>query len=300
MTTTDGDTPAAVGNRIAPAVIAYGLADGSNETRQLRRSDLHAGQPAARGRAPGTTMVDPNRWQPLQLDHMIRQNGSLYPASSSTSRRTGARAVVRDAVQAAPTSTRSSPGPAAPARPRHRRGVQAGRSSTSSATQARSTRPRPRRWTSRPPRAATTRSAPTTARPPAQSGDRSAVPVGRRQRGDFRRVIAEFWADGPNSETPPGHWNVIANQVADSPLTKNRIGGSGPVVDDLEWDVKVYFAVNAAVHDAAVGCWGTKRVYDSVAADLDDPLHGRARTVVDPNGPSYDPDGLPLFPTSSR
>ena len=35
------------------------------------------------------------------------------------------------------------------------------------------------------------------------------------------------------------------------------------MVDDLEWDVKVYFAVNAAVHDAAVGCWGTKRVYDS-------------------------------------
>src|SRR5207237_692163 len=30
-------------------------------------------------------------------------------------------------------------------------------------------------------------------------------------RGDFTRSLAEFWADGPNSETPPGHWNVIAN-----------------------------------------------------------------------------------------
>ena len=36
-------------------------------------------------------------------------------------------------------------------------------------------------------------------------------------RGDFARVLAEFWADGPASETPPGHWNTIANDVADTP-----------------------------------------------------------------------------------
>ena len=29
------------------------------------------------------------------------------------------------------------------------------------------------------------------------------------------------------------------------------IGGTGPVVNDLEWDIKTYFALNAAVHDAA-------------------------------------------------
>ena len=34
---------------------------------------------------------------------------------------------------------------------------------------------------------------------------------------DFFRVMAEFWADGPKSETPPGHWNTIANFVGDSP-----------------------------------------------------------------------------------
>src|SRR5687767_12873722 len=26
------------------------------------------------------------------------------------------------------------------------------------------------------------------------------------RRGDYTRVLAEFWADGPTSETPPGHW----------------------------------------------------------------------------------------------
>ena len=37
------------------------------------------------------------------------------------------------------------------------------------------------------------------------------------RRGDFARVLAEFWADGPNSETPPGHWNTIANAVSNHP-----------------------------------------------------------------------------------
>ena len=54
------------------------------------------------------------------------------------------------------------------------------------------------------------------------------------KRGDFARVIAEFWADGPNSETPPGHWHVLANEVSDDPLTVKKIGGVGPVVNDLE------------------------------------------------------------------
>src|SRR5207244_7770552 len=80
------------------------------------------------------------------------------------------------------------------------------------------------------------------------------------KRGDFARVLAEFWADGPNSETPPGHWNVLANYVADH-LTMKKIGGVGPSVDDLEWDVKMYFALNAAVHDAASACWAAKRFY---------------------------------------
>lgn len=29
--------------------------------------------------------------------------------------------------------------------------------------------------------------------------------------GDYTRVLAEFWADGPDSETPPGHWFTILN-----------------------------------------------------------------------------------------
>src|SRR5207253_680911 len=48
------------------------------------------------------------------------------------------------------------------------------------------------------------------------------------RRGDFYRSIAEFWADGPNSETPPGHWNVLANSVSDQLAPNLRLGGTGP------------------------------------------------------------------------
>src|SRR2546425_6916539 len=48
-------------------------------------------------------------------------------------------------------------------------------------------------------------------------------------RADYQRVVTEFWADGPRSETPPGHWNVIANFVSDHPLMRHnkRLGGKG-------------------------------------------------------------------------
>lgn len=36
-------------------------------------------------------------------------------------------------------------------------------------------------------------------------------------RGDYLRVLAEFWADGPKSETPPGHWFTILATVLDAP-----------------------------------------------------------------------------------
>lgn len=114
------------------------------------------------------------------------------------------------------------------------------------------------------------------------------------KRGDFARVLAEFWADGPNSETPPGHWNTLANAVADFPGFVKRIGGTGPVVDDLEWDVKVYFAVNAALHDAACAAWSLKRFYDSPRPVSFIRWMGTWGQSSDPNQAAYHPWGLPL------
>jgi hypothetical protein len=116
------------------------------------------------------------------------------------------------------------------------------------------------------------------------------------KRGDFARVCAEYWADGPSSETPPGHWNVIANYVADSPLLVKKIGGVGPVVDDLEWDVKMFFALNAAVHEAACACWGAKRYYDGWRPLSAIRYLAGLGQSSDPGQPAYNPNGLPLIP----
>ncbi|MEZ4653814.1 MAG: hypothetical protein R3E12_09560 [Candidatus Eisenbacteria bacterium] len=83
-------------------------------------------------------------------------------------------------------------------------------------------------------------------------------------RGDYTRVLAEFWADGPKSETPPGHWFTILNYVNDHPLSHRRFEGVGPELDPLEWDVKAYFLLGAAMHDAAVSAWGIKGYHDYI------------------------------------
>lgn len=114
------------------------------------------------------------------------------------------------------------------------------------------------------------------------------------KRGDFVRVLAEFWADGPKSETPPGHWNVVANSVSDNPSLVKKIGGTGPVVDDLEWDVKTYFAVNAAVHEAACSCWAVKRYYDAWRPLSAIRYLAGLGQSTDPNLQPYNPNGIPL------
>ena len=112
---------------------------------------------------------------------------------------------------------------------------------------------------------------------------------------DFGRVLAEFWADGPDSETPPGHWNTLANYASDHPEIIKKIGGSGEVVDDLEWDVKLYFALNGALHDAAVAAWGCKRQYDYVRPVTAIKHMGLLGQSSRPDLPSYNSGGLPLI-----
>lgn len=114
------------------------------------------------------------------------------------------------------------------------------------------------------------------------------------KRGDFARVLAEFWADGPNSETPPGHWNVFANGVSDYPGFKKRLRGTGRELDDLEWDVKVYLALNAALHDAACAAWSIKRCYDGWRPITLVRYMGQVGQTSDPSAPRFDPSGLPL------
>ena len=84
------------------------------------------------------------------------------------------------------------------------------------------------------------------------------------KRGDYARVLAEFWADGPDSETPPGHWFTLLNYVSDHDSVVKKYNGTGEVLSDLEWDVKSYLLMGGAMHDAAVSAWGIKGWYDYI------------------------------------
>lgn len=114
-------------------------------------------------------------------------------------------------------------------------------------------------------------------------------------RGDFSRVLAEFWADGPNSETPPGHWYTILNYVSDHPLLNKKLGGEGPILSDLEWDIKAYLSLGGALHDAAVTAWGIKGYYDYARPVTAFKTMANKGQRSDPSLPNYHPEGLPLI-----
>ena len=67
---------------------------------------------------------------------------------------------------------------------------------------------------------------------------------------DKEKVIAEYWADGPRSETPPGHWNSLAQGIA----WRDQ--------HTLDQDVKMFFALNGALFDSSIAAWDAKRAYD--------------------------------------
>ncbi len=115
-------------------------------------------------------------------------------------------------------------------------------------------------------------------------------------RADYARVLAEFWADGPSSETPPGHWFTILNHVSDNPLLEKKFQGSGDLLSDLEWDVKTYVTLGSAMHDVAVSVWGVKCYYDYVRPISAIRYMGNLGQSSDNTLDNYDPHGLPLIP----
>ncbi len=290
------DTPAALGNRIAEAVIAAGREDGALEDDRYVDTGYEPVNPPMVVEDEGTAMRDPNRWQPLALSEVIAQNGLPMPGNVQRSIGPHWGHVDAFALSPSPQGTPIDPGP--PPRlddPRTHDGFQAAAIEVIRAS------------ASLDPTDGVTVDI-----SPGGLGDNTLGTNdgdGRRRNpitgqpyepnvvpaGDFGRVLAEFWADGPDSETPPGHWNSIANEVSDR-LGELRVAGRGPALDRLEWDVKLYLALNGAVHDAAIAAWGTKGFYDSARPISMIRYMGALGQSSDRSLPSYDPDGLPLTP----
>jgi hypothetical protein len=69
---------------------------------------------------------------------------------------------------------------------------------------------------------------------------------------DRQKMITEYWADGPASETPPGHWNLFAQFV------------SRRDHHALDEDVKLFFVLGNALLDVSIAVWDCKVAFDYV------------------------------------
>jgi hypothetical protein len=292
---TEGDGPAALGNRIAAAVLEHGSSDGAREDERYVDSAFRSANDPLVVDEPGTVMRDPNAWQPLSLGLQLSQNGLPIPGNVQINIGPHWGFVTPFALPTSPTGTPIDPGspprlgdPATDDEFKQAAldvirfgslldpadGVQIDVSPASLGNNSLG------------------------AEDGSGYGENPVTgePYAPRPtpRADLYRAIAEYWADGPTSETPPGHWNLIANSVADSAGFERRLGGEGPVLDPLEWDVKTYFALNGAAHDAAIAAWGLKGFHDSVRPISMIRYMGGLGQSSDPTGPSYHSDGLPL------
>lgn len=307
FTNTLGNTPAALGNRIAQTYIDYGLNDNSNEAGGYKNLFYEPVNEPLLPDLPGNPdIADPNRWQPLALQFFVDQGGNIIVGGFPEFLGPEWGAVKGFALTNEDLTIYErdghqywvyhDPGP-----PPHIGGegdalYKAGFEQVvlwsglldptdgvmidiSPASNGNST-------------LGTNNGTgydvnPVTGVP----YEPEIVPA-----GDYYRVLAEFWADGPDSETPPGHWFTIANYVSDHPLVQKKFAGKGPVLDDLEWDVKLYVALGGTMHDVAVSAWGVKGWYDYIRPVSAIRYMCDQGQSSDPNGPSYDPDGINLYP----
>jgi hypothetical protein len=115
-------------------------------------------------------------------------------------------------------------------------------------------------------------------------------------RGDYLRVIAEYWVDAINTVTPPGHWMQNLIELSNHAQFEPKWMGKGEKLPALEWDIKAYLALSGGLHDAGVACWSVKGYYDYVRPISAIRHLASLGQCSDSLLPSFDPRGLPLIP----
>jgi hypothetical protein len=99
-------------------------------------------------------------------------------------------------------------------------------------------------------------------------------------------AIAQFWANGPGTSTPPGHWNIVADIVSQTQ------GNS------LEDNARLFAMLNVAMADAGISSWDAKYEHDMwrpITAIREAETDGNAATAEDAAWTSL--LTTPAFPT---
>jgi PAP2 superfamily len=98
-------------------------------------------------------------------------------------------------------------------------------------------------------------------------------------RTEEQTEIALFWADGAGTETPPGHWNSIAQIIA---------GDRG---NTLEENARLFALLNIAMADAAICAWDAKYTFHFwrpiTAINFEEPELNWSSLIVTPPFPDY-------------
>ncbi len=107
------------------------------------------------------------------------------------------------------------------------------------------------------------------------------------ERTEYETLSTPFWSDDLGTATPPGHWNVIAQDLA----RRNNLS-----VPDT---ARLFALLNMTEADAAISCWDSKFFYrtwrpETAIRELDPKLNQYAKpnpefipNLVSPSFPSY-------------
>jgi len=321
-------SPAALGNYIAQQLIAFGLQDGSNEQFDYANQFYEPVNEPLIVEFPGNPdITDYNRWQPLTLSVFVDQSGNVFPGNTPAFLGPEWGAVAPFALEPEdltiyerdgnPYYVYHDPGPPPYLDTTTGGGLSAEYQYTFSLVAAWSSHLSPDdgvMWDISPGNIGNVavEDYPTTIEglrdfyDLVNGGDvghgHAMNPVTGEPyepqmvpRGDYARVLAEYWADGPDSETPPGHWFTILNTVNDDPNLVRQFGGQGEILEPLEWNVKTYFTLGGAMHDAAITVWGIKGWYDYLRPVSAIRAMADLGQSTDPDLPSYHPGGIPLL-----
>ena len=95
------------------------------------------------------------------------------------------------------------------------------------------------------------------------------------------KLIVEYWADGPASELPPGHWGLFAQSVSQRDQ------------HTIDQDVKMFFAMHNASFDAGIVAWYFKRTHDGVRPITAIRYLKQGQTVLAWGGPGRPTESIP-------
>ncbi|TVR03472.1 MAG: hypothetical protein EA398_04940 [Deltaproteobacteria bacterium] len=288
----EGPSPAALGNRIGQAVIDAFAQDGSHEHLDYTDPDYRYGNPALVVDDPGIDVDDIDTWQPLDLAVAVTQNG--IPEDSGPQAYIGPHwgQVVPFAIRRPAPGVPYFDGGSRPSVHDEEMGEWVEQVIRQTA------------WLDIGDGVTMDIAPGAYGNNSLGADDGTGHPVNPATgepydpqvvlRGDFGRVLAEFWADGPDSETPPGHWNVMAHAAFDHAEFEHRWMGEGPLLERLEWDVRALLALNGALHDAAIVAWEVKRDYESARPVSLIRWMAEQGQRTEPAAADFDPRGLPL------